>query len=353
MKFLGFCKGKYNKILHIFKEALKYYYLPINDKIQPEFKELLNFFIDYNQNSTEKNNSDLNMQMKKEEDKEINSIYGKPLKIKFSTAIDFLLNDNFGNEVTISEIEKSLKEIESKKIIYINKYIDSVQDGYKKLLFLFDEFDNKSKKDSNLDIFTKKEKILITDEKQKFQKSLISLETNLLELNKIKDLKKMNIIINKFFSEFHGVAKSELQFDSDYFLYLCDTVEGRYLLVYFQIKLMKYQLLDIYSQKYFLIIDESYRKNKQDIMTSLFEFKTRTSNLIDEVKKITRIKPVKQLFMEWKFNRYLLLETDFETFINEYKSLITSIDIIINDEFISDQVTSLWLIKNDLDEFID
>ena len=55
MKFLGFCKGKYNKIVHISKEALKYYYLPINDKIQPEFKELLNFFIDYNQNSTEKN----------------------------------------------------------------------------------------------------------------------------------------------------------------------------------------------------------------------------------------------------------------------------------------------------------
>ena len=46
MKYLGFCKRKYNKVIHVSKEALKYYlYLSFNNRMEPKTKELLNLFI--------------------------------------------------------------------------------------------------------------------------------------------------------------------------------------------------------------------------------------------------------------------------------------------------------------------
>ena len=75
MRYLDLCKSKYNKIVHISEEALKYYlYLCFNDKIEPKFKELLNLFIDYNKNKDKvgKSNSDLYYQNKKEEEEKEN-----------------------------------------------------------------------------------------------------------------------------------------------------------------------------------------------------------------------------------------------------------------------------------------
>ena len=75
MRYLDLCKSKYNKIVHISEEALKYYlYLCFNDKIEPKFKELLNLFIDYNKNKDKvgKSNSDFYYQNKEEEEEKEN-----------------------------------------------------------------------------------------------------------------------------------------------------------------------------------------------------------------------------------------------------------------------------------------
>ena len=43
--YLSFCKGKYNQVVHISEEAVKYFlYLCFSDRSEPKFKELLNLF---------------------------------------------------------------------------------------------------------------------------------------------------------------------------------------------------------------------------------------------------------------------------------------------------------------------
>jgi hypothetical protein len=136
MRYLDLCKSKYNKIVHISKEALKYYlYLYFNERIDPNLKELLNLFIDYDKN---KENG--------KEKNEINSLYEKPFKIKFDTALDFFLKENFGIEDDNSKLEKKLEEIESKKNLFLDKYDDYINDGWRKLLIIYDKFENKEKK---------------------------------------------------------------------------------------------------------------------------------------------------------------------------------------------------------------
>ena len=53
---------------------------------------------------------------------------------------------NFGIEDDNSKIEKKLEEIESKKNLFLDKYDDYMKDGWRKLLIIYDKFDNKEKK---------------------------------------------------------------------------------------------------------------------------------------------------------------------------------------------------------------
>ena len=136
MRYLGFCKRKYDKIMHISEEELKYYlYLYFNDRIEPNLKKLLNLFIDCEKN---KENG--------KEQNETNSLYEKPFKIKFDTALDFFLKDNFGIEDDNSKLEKKLEELETKKNLFLDKYNDYVIEGWKQLLIIYDKLDNKEKK---------------------------------------------------------------------------------------------------------------------------------------------------------------------------------------------------------------
>ena len=53
------------------------------------------------------------------------------------------------------------------------------------------------------------------------------------------------------------------------------------------------------------------------------------------------------------FSKFKYYELNFDTFINNIKSYVKSIDAKLNDDIINEQVTSFWIIKNSLDEFID
>ena len=228
--------------MHISEESLKYYlYLSFNDSIEPKFKELLNLFIYYGKN---KDKVEINQNKIEEEEKEnvkeeneTNSLYEKPFKIKLDTALDFFLKDDFGIEDDNSKLEKKLEEIKSKKNLFLDKYDDYMSEGWKQLLTIYDKFDNKENK-NNMNIFYPNEKEFINDIIKDFEDTLKVLETNLLKLKEVKDEVAMKDMINQFFSKYSQITQKEIKFDKDYYLNLCETVEGRYLLIFFQIQLI-------------------------------------------------------------------------------------------------------------------
>lgn len=348
MRYLFFCKRKYNKIVHISEESLKYFlYLSFNDRIEPKFKELLNLFINYDKNKDkiEKSNPGLNSQNKIEEEEKENSkeenetnfLYEKPFKIKLDTVLELFLKDNFCIEDDNTKLEKKLEEIESKKNLFLDKYDNYVSEGWKQLLTIYDNFENKN----NMNIFYPNEKEFINDITKDFEDTLKVLEANLLKLKEVKDEVTMKQLIYQFFSKYSQITQKELKFDKDYYLNLCETVEGRYLLIFFQIQLIKYQLLDSYSKKFAKIINDFYEINKNNIMTEIIELKNQSRKLGNEIKKINNIKSPKKIFFDWKFQNGLILKEDFESFINGIKNYVGSVELKFNGDFISDEATSL------------
>ena len=110
---------------------MHFQYLSFNDRIEPKFKEMINFFIlnDKNNNidKIEKRTPDLKTLLEEEEEKKKNELnekdensqYTKPLKIKIDIALDFFLKDNIGIENENSKLKKKLDEIEIKKNDYL------------------------------------------------------------------------------------------------------------------------------------------------------------------------------------------------------------------------------------------
>ena len=123
--YLSFCKGKYNQVVHISEEAVKYFlYLSFYDRTEPKFKEFLNLFKKEEKNKDKnfgkKNITKLNSKnMIEEEDgkdeSEINYQYSRPLKINAEIALEFFLKDNFGIDDDDSKLKKKLEILESKK----------------------------------------------------------------------------------------------------------------------------------------------------------------------------------------------------------------------------------------------
>ena len=308
---------------------------------------MLNLFIDYDKNKDkiEKSNPGLNSQNKIEEEEKENSkeenetnfLYEKLFKIKLDTVLDFFLKDNFGIEDDNTKLEKKLEEIESKKNLFLDKYDNYVSEGWKQLLTIYDNFENKN----NMNIFYPNEKKFINDITKDFEDTLKVLEANLLEIKEVKDEVTMKDMINQFFSKYSQITQKELKFDKDYYLNLCETVEGRYLLIFFQIQLIKYQLLDSYSKKFAKIINDFYEINKNNIMKKIIELKNQSRKLGNEIKKINNIKSPKKIIFDWKFQNGLILKEDFESFINGIKNYVGSVELKFNGDFISDEATSL------------
>ena len=135
--YLSFCKGKYNKVVHVSEEVVKYFlYLSFYDGKEPKLKELLDLFKKEEKNKNinfEKNsNGELNSQNTIEEEKEneedekdeneVNSQYERPLKINIDIALEYFIKNNLG-------IKKKLEELESKKNSLIDKYFFNTNEG--------------------------------------------------------------------------------------------------------------------------------------------------------------------------------------------------------------------------------
>ena len=158
------------------KLSLHFQYLSFNDRIEPKFKEMINFFIlnDINNNidKIEIRTPELKTLLEEEEEeekkknelneKDENSQYTKPLKIKIDISLDFFLKDKIGIENENSKLKIKLDEIEIKKDLLLDKYNDYVSKGWKQLFDVYDKFDNE-KQETNMDIFYSIEKKLIND----------------------------------------------------------------------------------------------------------------------------------------------------------------------------------------------
>ena len=75
--------------------------------------------------------------------------------------------------------------------------------------------------------------------------------------------------------------------------------------------------------------------------------------MLDELKENNRVESAGELFIEWKITKCITIKDSFETFIDNIKKYVGSVELIFNDDLISDKITSLWIVKNELEQYID
>ena len=271
-----------------------------------------------------KNNSTIKIESE-EEKENFDSINEKEMEIELNPAINFFVNDKFNSDSIVSDYEKRLQKIDLNRNALIDKYSDSVKDGCQKILDLIEGKDKANTREIQLKLFDIKEKNFIMRELKKFKETLELLKEKLMNLNTINDDIKKVELFNQFFFDFYSIVKNVLDFDEDYYFYLCEAEEERYLLVFFQFILMKYQEMNLYSKNFFKIINDYCEKNKKDIISAVFELKNQKGQLFDEIKKIMKIKSAKKLYLERKFTRRVNLKQNFNAFINEIKKYVNQI----------------------------
>ena len=170
-----------------------------------------------------------------------------------------------------------------------------------------------------MNVFNFSEKELINEVIKDFENSLKSLKNNLLRLKEVEDETEKKELIDLFFSKYHQITEKELAFNTSDYLKLSEDIKERYLLIFFQIQLTKYKLLDSYSKSFAKILNDNFESNKNLIIDEYSELKEQSRKLLDEMKKKNRIKSAKKLFIEWKITKLITLKDDFETFIDNIK----------------------------------
>ena len=224
--------------------------------------------------------------------------------------------------------------------------------GWKTLLNDYDKFDKKEQ-ENYMSAFNFSEKELINEIIKDFEDSLRSLKNNLLNLKEIEDETEKKELLEQFFSKYHQITEKELSFNESDYLKLSENIKERYLLIFFQIQLTKYSLLNFYSKSFAKILNDNLESNKKLIINEYSELKEQSKKLIYEMKKNNKIKSARKLFIEWKITKLINIKDNFETFIDNIKKYVDSVELRFNDEVISDKITSLWIIKNDLEQYVD
>ena len=269
---------------------------------------------------------------------EVNSQNSRPLKINIDIVLEYFIKNNLVFEDDDSKLKKKLEELESKKNSLIDKYFSSTSEGWKTLLNDYDKFDKKEQ-ENYMNAFNFSEKELINEIIKDFEDSLRSLKDNLLKLKEIEDETKKKELLEQFFSKYHQITEKELSFNESDYLKLSENIQERYLLIFFQIQLTKYSLLNFYSKSFAKILNDNLESNKKLIINEYSELKAQSRQLLDEMKKNNKIKSARKLFIEWKITKLINIKDNFETFIDNIKKYVDSVELRFNDEVISDKIT--------------
>ena len=341
ISYFSFFKKKCSQIIHIGKDSLKNYILPdqINSISPNIFNEEEEGLKDFKYISKNKNKSSDEIVKKADID------------IKY--AYDLLFKPNFNY---INEDQKVTSELKSIK----NKKNERVDETSEKIVFFCDNLLKKIEKNND--------QIDCTLSKDKFDdyeinyiiKALVEHENKIKTAkNKLSGLTKDDMdyfhkyskIINEISEEVDNIAEKEFYTPDKYFIDLGETLKGKPLLIYLQYKYMKVE--ELYDLILYLcdLFSKFIMEEENDIKKSLLNFRIECENLNKKMKDKMKMKSGKEIFIEWKKKKGK--EYNFNSFDIILKKEMKGITKLkIDNDIITDEVTSCWLIENGLDELV-
>ena len=353
------------------KKSITNYHIKIENS---DLKDIINFFSYYkkyyifhlekenelykvnklifNENENEYQNQEIIIKNKdkssKNSNQEINSLnLDYAFKLIFESTPDYETN-----EITLS---KELKSIKEEKKVKIDNIIDLISASLDKIIYLNDTNSEIPKFEIDKDeYFSKEAKDLIKKRKSEFDKKIKSIN-ELLSIFEIGDnnFQFQQTAIAKIQEQIFYIVKKEFSINIDYFIEIDENKPGISVLYYFQYKFMK--LKDLYQ-----IIQHICKIYKNYIEKENLTIKEKLKKIIQEaneinllIKKEKKIKNGKMVYLDWKKKKHKLIK--YETFTTKLFNALKGINefkIDDEDELIVDEITSCWLIKNNLDEFV-
>ena len=353
------------------KKSITNYHIKIENS---DLKDIINFFSYYkkyyifhlekenelytinklifNENENEYQNQEIIIKNKdkssKNSNQEINCLN---LDYAFKLIFEFT-PDYETNEITLS---KELKSIKEEKKVKIDNIIDLISASLDKIIYLNDTNSEIPKFEIDKDeYFSKEAKDLIKKRKSEFDKKIKSIN-ELLSIFEIGDnnFHFQQTAIAKIQEQLFYIVKKEFSINIDYFIEIDENKPGISVLYYFQYKFMK--LKDLYQ-----IIQHICKIYKNYIEKENLTIKEKLKKIIQEaneinllIKKEKEIKNGKMVYLDWKKKKHKLIK--YETFTTKLFNALKGINefkIDDEDELIVDEITSCWLIKNNLDEFV-
>ena len=335
-------------IINFFSYYKKYYIFHL-EKENELYKVNKHIF---NENENEYQNQEIIIKNKdkssKNSNQEINCLN---LDYAFKLIFEFT-PDYETNEITLS---KELKSIKEEKKVKIDNIIDLISASFDKIIYLNDTNSEIPKFEIDKDeYFSKEAKDLIKKRKSEFDKKIKSIN-ELLSIFEIGDnnFQFQQTAIAKIQEQLFYIVKKEFSINIDYFIEIDENKPGISVLYYFQYKFMK--LKDLYQ-----IIQHICKIYKNYIEKENLTIKEKLKKIIQEaneinllIKKEKEIKNGKMVYLDWKKKKHKLIK--YETFTTKLFNALKGINefkIDDEDELIVDEITSCWLIKNKLDEYI-
>ena len=335
-------------IINFFSYYKKYYifHLEKENELYKVYKLI------FNENENEYQNQEIIIKNKdkssKNSNQEINCLN---LDYAFKLIFEFT-PDYETNEITLS---KELKSIKEEKKVKIDNIIDLISASLDKIIYLNDTNSEIPKFEIDKDEdFSKEAKDLIKKRKSEFDKKIKSIN-ELLSIFEIGDnnFQFQQTAIAKIQEQLFYIVKKEFSINIDYFIEIDENKPGISVLYYFQYKFMK--LKDLYQ-----IIQHICKIYKNYIEKENLTIKEKLKKIIQEaneinllIKKEKEIKNGKMVYLDWKKKKHKLIK--YETFTTKLFNALKGINefkIDDEDELIVDEITSCWLIKNNLDEFV-
>jgi len=353
------------------KKSITNYHIKIENS---DLKDIINFFSYYkkyyifhlekenelykvnklifNENENEYQNQEIIIKNKDKSSKNSNQeIICLNLDYAFKLIFEFT-PDYETNEITLS---KELKSIKEEKKVKIDNIIDLISASLDKIIYLNDTNSEIPKFEIDKDeYFSKEAKDLIKKRKSEFDKKIKSIN-ELLSIFEIGDnnFQFQQTAIAKIQEQLFYIVKKEFSINIDYFIEIDENKPGISVLYYFQYKFMK--LKDLYQ-----IIQHICKIYKNYIEKENLTIKEKLKKIIQEAKEINllikkekEIKNGKMVYLDWKKKKHKLIK--YETFTTKLFNALKGINefkIDDEDELIVDEITSCWLIKNNLDEFV-
>ena len=348
MNFFSYYKNKCSNVVHIGKEGLKYYIFQREKENElyivnkPIFNEYEN---EYQNKKTKIKNEDKSFQNSNKGVNSLNLDLDYAFKLIFESIYDYQ-----SNEITLS---KELNSIKEEKKVKFDNIIDSISHSFDKIVNLSDTIGEIPRFDLYKDEdFSKEAKDLIIKFKSEFDMKIKSINEllNIFENGDNEFLFQQTIIAN-IQEQLVSIINKELFLDNDYFIEVDEKKPGKSVLYYFQYKFMKlkdlYQIIQHTFEMY-----KKYLEKKKLIIKEKLDDIVQESNKIDQmIKKDTEIPNGKEIYLDWKKKKHKLMK--YETFKTKlFNALKGNIEFKIDDEIIVDEITSCWLIKNKLDEYI-